>query len=401
MKFEALQARYGDCLLLTFEGRGSDRPHRLLVDGGPGRVFDQFLSRRLELERQQTPGEPVIIDAVMISHIDEDHILGILDLFAALQEAEQRRMPPPYRARWLLHNSFDAMAGEGEGGTARMLDGETVLASFGAPAIGILLDDGKDEATAKVLASYPQGSRLSTLAAALHISRNPPDQQVLMFEGSQPRTLRIGDAKLRILGPLAKEVEKLRAEWSKWRAKKQRNEATPEAANALAAYLDESVPNLSSIVALVEAGPSRILLTGDARGDKILAGLDQAGLLGRSADTLKVDILKLPHHGSSRNVDPVFFRRIHADHYVASGDGTYGNPDRDTLDWIRQSRPEGGYTLHLTYPATQCDVTHEDWCKKRGKPFDAATDTIQPIVDELRAGGVTVMEGPVTITLPG
>jgi len=399
MKFEALQARYGDCLLLTFEG--TDRPYRLLVDGGPGRVFDTSLSRRLERERQGQSSEPVTIDAVMVSHIDEDHILGILDLFAVLQEAEQRRSPPPYKVRWLLHNSFDAMAGEGEGGTARTLGGETVLASFGASGIMPLPGNKTANETAmKVLASYPQGSRLSTMAAALHISRNPPDQQVLMLKGSQPRTLRIGEAKLRILGPLEREVTKLRSEWSKWRAKKQRNEADAEAAKALAAYLDTSVPNLSSIVALIESGPSRILLTGDARGDKVLAGLEQAGMQKRGGDPLKVDILKLPHHGSSRNVDLDFFERIHANHYVASGDGTYGNPDRGTLDMLRKARPQGGYTIHLTYPAEQCDATFADWLRMRGRSFDPASDSIAPVIQAWRSEGlVNVSEGPVEIRL--
>lgn len=400
MKFEALQARYGDCLLLTFGG--PSRTNRLLVDGGPGRVFDTTLSRRLESERQGRLSEPLIIDAVMVSHIDEDHILGILDLFAVLQEAEERRTPPPYKVRWLLHNSFDAMAGEGEGGTARTIGGETVLASFGASGVLPLPGDKEaDETAVKVLASYPQGSKLSTMAAALRISRNPPDQQVLMLEGSQPRTLRIGDAKLRILGPLEWEVGKLRAEWAKWRAKKQRNEVDAEAAKALAAYLDSSVPNLSSIVTMVESGSSRILLTGDARGDKILTGLEQAGLLTPGGAPLKVDILKLPHHGSSRNIDLDFFKRIHADHYVASGDGTYVNPDPETLRMIRRARPEGGYAVHLTYAAEQCDAMAADWLKKRGRSFEPDEHAIAPIVQAWSDEGlITVKEGHVEIDLP-
>ena len=49
----------------------------------------------------------------------------------------------------------------------------------------------------------------------------------------------------------------------------------------VAAYLDRSVFNLSSIVILAEFKRKRMLLTGDARGDDILAGLRSSGLLDR------------------------------------------------------------------------------------------------------------------------
>jgi len=52
---------------------------------------------------------------------------------------------------------------------------------------------------------------------------------------------------------------------------------TPE--EALAAYVDKSVPNLSSLVVLAKAGGKTMLLTGDARGDKILEGLELVGAL--------------------------------------------------------------------------------------------------------------------------
>ena len=104
------------------------------------------------------------------------------------------------------------------------------------------------------------------------------------------------------------------------------------AGRALAAYVDKSVPNLSSIVVLAEAGGKRMLLTGDARGDKILEGLRARRPAGRPARTSKmhVDLLKVPHHGSANNLDDDFFERITADHYVFSGDGEHGNPERET-----------------------------------------------------------------------
>ena len=394
MLFEALQARYGDCLFITLPGQGRDI--RLLIDGGPSGVFRTSLKKRLDDEAKASGEKPLAIDAVMISHIDEDHIFGVLDMFGAIQDADQRNAPRPWQPKWLLHNSFDAILGDGEGGAARSLGtGATVLASLGGE---MGLPDGEELShTAKlVLQSYGQGSKLASLAAALKIARNPPDQRPLSFVEAQPRVLQMGEATLTVVGPLQKEIDKLRKEWAKWKASQKDKPAT----QSLAAYVDESVPNLSSIVVLLKSGGHTALLTGDARADYVLTGLEETGLLPRKGK-MKVDILKLPHHGSIRNIELDFLKRVHADHYVASGDGTYGNPDRETLELIEKARPEGGYTVYLTYPAAECDKTHEAWRKDRkGPKYDAAKNSIAQVVARWKAEGkIKVEEGPVKIAL--
>jgi len=79
---EVRRARSGDCLILHF-GTPAD-PGLLLVDGGPAQVYSSFLRPRLDaLKSQRQGGEedtPLPIDAVMVSHIDDDHINGILEL---------------------------------------------------------------------------------------------------------------------------------------------------------------------------------------------------------------------------------------------------------------------------------------------------------------------------------
>lgn len=391
MKFEALQARYGDCLLLTFSKDGKST--RLLVDGGPGTVFRDAIRPRLEQEAQTSGERPVRLDAVMVSHIDEDHIFGVLELLEDTREAASPQ-GPLCDIRWLYHNSFDNLLDEGEGGAARGLNAPTLLAGIGG---GTDILQGVPEPKAEsllVLQSYGQGSKLASLAAAMKISRNPPNAATLMFDSDAPVVKSLGPAKMTVLGPLKAEVDKLRKAWGEWKAKQ-------DGKAALAAYLDKSVPNLSSLVVLIEQDGHSILLTGDARGDKVLKGLESSGRLTDS-EPLKVDILKLPHHGSSRNLDDDFFQRIHADHYVVSGDGTYGNPDRATLQMIENARPEGGYVVHMTYSAADCDAQHETWASTRKNKYDQATDNISEIIGRWKAAGhIEVREGPVSIELPG
>ena len=110
--------------------------------------------------------------------------------------------------------------------------------------------------------------------------------------------------------------------------------------------VDDSAPNLSSIVISAEADDKRILLTGDARGDHILQGLEQAQLLD-SQGQIHLDVLKLPHHGSVRNVNRAFFKTILADTYVLSANGRDDNPDLATLIWIINAAKEREQLVNL------------------------------------------------------
>jgi hypothetical protein len=81
-----------------------------------------------------------------------------------------------------------------------------------------------------------------------------------------------------------------------------------------------------------------------------------------------VEVLKVPHHGSANNLESDFFERITADHYVFSGNGEHGNPEREALQMLLDARGEGDYQVHLTYPADAIDAAREaDWEKERKK----------------------------------
>ncbi|MEM7044715.1 MAG: hypothetical protein AAF543_18045, partial [Pseudomonadota bacterium] len=90
-------------------------------------------------------------------------------------------------------------------------------------------------------------------------------------------------------------------------------------------------------------------------------------------DQVHFDLVKLPHHGSDRNVDDDFFEKVIADHYVISGDGRHHNPEIDTFKMLFKARKEDGksYTLHLTYPPEDLRRYPTDELEKL---FDEAAD---------------------------
>jgi hypothetical protein len=324
---EALQAAQGDCLLLHYGP--SESPLVALIDGGPNPIYKDFLRPRLE-ELRAVRGDPLKLQLVAVSHIDDDHINGIIDLTADMLQRQEDGEELPYDILALWHNSFDDILGSGQ---ISALPSSVAALADGAVPSGVAVE----QPTELVVASIPQGRKLRDNAAALALDVNAPFDGLVLA----PREVDWGDGlKLTVVGPSQERVDDLQ---QKWDADVRRRSLSPTQA---AAYLDRSVYNLSSIVFLAEVRKKRMLLTGDARGDDILAGLREAGLLDRPP--LHVDLLKLPHHGSDRNVETEFFRKIVADHYVASGDGTDDNPEIAALKMISEAREDDDFTVHLT-----------------------------------------------------
>jgi hypothetical protein len=363
------RARKGDCLLLHFGT--NDDPGLVVIDGGPKAVYEPHLKPRLIEIRDQRgldDQRPLPIDLLMVSHVDDDHIQGVLELTRELRASVGS---PFAQIRRLWHNSFDAIIGKNpeelKAGVAAQfgtsaLDGELPA---GATIEGAdEQDEEAAESTLKVLASIPQGFQLRLDAEKLEIPLNPHTGGKLMMASAEELKVTKGLSVI-VAGPMEPDLQALQDQHDKWLKELKKQGKKPE--DALAAFVDKSVPNLSSIVVLAKAGDKTILLTGDARGDKILEGLEKAGVI-KDGGTLHVDVLKVPHHGSSNNVAPEFFKRIIADHYVFSGNGEHGNPERETLEMLFDARGTKPYHLHLTYPIDEIDVERKkDWEKEQAK----------------------------------
>ncbi len=330
LTLEALRARHGDSLLLHY-GDPAD-PRLIVIDGGPSGVFKDALLPRLEELRDQRGGL-LPIEILMISHIDNDHVRGILDFGRGLDEEDPPQAGFDVKTLWL--NSFEDAVGDG--------------ASISAAAAAT--EEGELQA---MIASVGEGRGLRDLARKLGWPSNVGFDDLIVAPDDAGVEIDLDPLRLTIVGPRAAELAALREEWAKEVEKLAKNEK-PMA--EVAEYLDKSVFNLSSIVCLVELDGKRMLLTGDARGDKILLGLEAAGLMEQG--TIEVDLLKVPHHGSSRNLEVEFFEKVRAREMVISADGEHHNPDLETLKMISAARKDDEFTLYLTYSEFKKDVGPE------------------------------------------
>jgi len=353
------RARKGDCLLLHYGTRA--QPGLVVIDGGPADVYQPSLKPRLGAIRAARPasGESLPIDVLMVSHIDDDHVRGVQELLADLVAAKEARRPLPLKIRAFWHNTFDDLIGNSP---KELL--AAVSATFGAASLsGEPEVEGLDESAAQVLASVSQGLRVRDDARKLQLRVNPQFGGRLVMATGDAAPVAMGKGlTFTVAGPMKRELEALQASHDAFLATRQERTTA-----ALASFTDTSVPNLSSLVVMAEVKGKRMLLTGDARGDKILEGLELVGLL-TPGGTIHVDVLKMPHHGSDRNMEQVFLERIHADHYVFSGDGEHGNPERAVMEMLRRARPAAEYAIHLTYPLAEIDAGRkEDWEKEQRK----------------------------------
>lgn len=368
------RARKGDCLILHYGSK--DDPGLALIDGGPSNVYKPHLKPRLdELRKARGLGAdaPLPVDLLMVSHIDDDHINGVLELTRELVQANDAQQPLPLKIKGVWHNTFDDIIGN----NPKELTA-AVTAAFGPASLaGEVNVDGLNPDAARVLASVGQGFRLRDDTRKLKLRLNPEFQGKLVLAKAKGKKVDMGKGlKFTVVGPMNAEVVALQKQHDVFLEKKQK------AKDALSAFTDTSVANLSSVVVLAEVGKKRILLTGDARGDKVIEGLELVGLLKKDGKSkIHVDVLKGPHHGSNRNVAPVFFERITADHYVFSGNGEHGNPERETLEMVLAARGDDDYTVHLTYPIDEIDagrkIAHG---KHSSKPWSPKTEALATLL---------------------
>jgi Metallo-beta-lactamase superfamily len=341
LALRAVQAEFGDCLIVEFGSAGE--PRYLLVDGGPPGTYVRDLEP--ELRRIAAGGR---IELAVLSHVDNDHVSGLLDLLTQLREQRANHQPETIAIEGFWHNSFArAIDPAGElGPRMRAL----VAAAGGPQAMG---------QTGIAVEGIAEGDKLRQTALLLGLPINQGFAGELVCVDDAPALVTLENLTLRVVGPTRANLAELEQDWRKWLDAHE--DAVADGDPLVASMADRSVPNLSSIMVLAEADGKRVLLTGDGRGDHLLDGLRTAGVL--SADgSIHVDVLKVAHHGSDRNATRDFFEAVTADTYVVSANGKYGNPDLATLIWIVEAaRKQGrGIDLVLTNPTPSSEkLLHE------------------------------------------
>jgi Metallo-beta-lactamase superfamily len=369
MKLRVFQSDKGDCLLLT-----SDDGRRVLVDGGMRSSYKQHVAPALG--RLASSG--TALDLVYVSHIDQDHISGVLQLMDDLVEWQvhdfqrehgNRSFPKPERPRppqvkRLWHNVFSEQVGRNAGAIEDALAQSAALLA-GAPELEALAESRRELAT-----SVSEGLQLTRRVSPeqLGIEVNGAFDGKLAMVRDTTQAIPLGSLELTVIGPFPRELTQLRKEWNAWldthgeELDAMRARAVDDAELLGNGELDAfrtgletrarrleqreqklgdinkvTTPNLASLMLLAREGDKRVLLTGDGHAKHILDGLAAADVL-QVDGSVHVDVLKLQHHGSEHNIDEEFCRRVTADDYVICANGEHENPDLRALRLLIETR---------------------------------------------------------------
>ena len=290
-----LPASEGDCLILSYgadEAAGSLR--HVVIDGGRKKTWPHLQAALTAIAAR---GEA--LELLMLSHIDADHIDGLLELATA------EHLPLTPRAVWF--NSYDQLKG--------------LVPPGGLQPQGARIAD----AYTKALAA--KGWKLNSEfgGKAIHVE-------------ARPAPFDFAGLKLTLISPSRPKLWRMWTEWEQWR--QAHGGLQPLGKRALPATLDVEMlsapsatdgtaPNGSRGARIAEFSGRRVLLGADAHPDVVVASLTA---LAGAGNAVPLDLVKLPHHASRANVTRELVELLDCRRFAISTSGAvFGHPDPEAI----------------------------------------------------------------------
>lgn len=304
MKIEALQASKGDCFLITWNEVGHECS--ILIDAGIKGTYKHIKSKLNEVKN---------LKGIFITHIDYDHIGGILNMI------EDTNCP---------------------------IDMKQVTFYINTPEL-IISNNDNDKV------NYEH-------ATSVEIALNKKGiQKKAIYKGVYPNNkFSIENLEITILSPTLEILEKLKAEWTKesiYQEYLENSKVDDKVCienNGLKSYdeiikedesfhnWEDDLINASSMAFILEANGKKVLFLGDSNPLIVSSSLEELG--NHKEKKLDVNLVKVSHHGSRFNTSKQLLQSISCTDYLIStnGGGPYNHPHRETIvklsEYTRQNK---------------------------------------------------------------
>jgi hypothetical protein len=314
-RIELLAAKQGDALWLEYGN--SSRIRRILIDAGPIDAFPQ-----VEKKLRTLPDGDKRVELAVITHVDTDHIEGMIRLFA-----EKRQ-------NWLIAPQDIWFNGY------RHMTEATILGGREGDFLSALLHQRSFDNWNKAFDKN-----------AVRVEAKKPLPKIQLEEGMT----------LTLLSPDAGKLKQMADKWEKdvnthgflpgdletaWKQLLNYTKLHPNDGilggpgeidqNVLKDLkTDQSAANGSCIAFLAEFAGKSCLFLGDAHAGVITKSLKK--LLAECGQVrLKVDAVKVSHHGSRNNISKALLDCLDARHFLISINGKYHHPNPSAIKAIIQ-----------------------------------------------------------------
>ncbi|WP_348236170.1 ComEC/Rec2 family competence protein [Vibrio parahaemolyticus] len=312
MKAKFLQAKNGDAILLSFFDP-QDIERHILIDGGTASTY-QFKNKKGHIEdgalKIALDGIPQI-DLLILTHIDDDHIAGLLNWFECDDSALKKVKKVWFNSGSILSEYF-----------------KLPQVSQEDPLIKKILDKNT---------SVRQGLKFVELIEEAGIW----DKKIIKSNSTHT----LFGLEFIILSPNELKLKKLLGKWEK--DKKSLNTASPsDYAMTINEHIsvdifkeDKSIPNGSSISFIIKNKDSNYLFLSDSHPSVIVESLNKLGVT--SDKPLKAEFVKVSHHGSKHNTNYELLSLINSNKYIFSSNGDVHNlPHKSCVSRILNIDPK-------------------------------------------------------------
>lgn len=305
IEFEFLKAGKGDCILISIE-KGTKEEKNILIDGGISKTYDNIMNKSGTLKSRLRNKISLSLDLVVLTHIDDDHICGLIQL---LKDTEHVG-----KIKELWFNSSDYMR------------------------VDIPNDEkgyGQSRYFKELIESHPHIKYRSDIFM---------ENQKIFNDLSK-------NIEIILLSPYQKQLEELdkaQKSWEDERIKKGkeisipcRDESSMEKSTKTEFNdrVGETEKNASSIAFILKYKTSNFLFLADADINVVNYSLQQL-----DTSLLNFEFVKLSHHGSfTNNINKKFLEMINTNKYVILTDGKhkgYKHPHKETIQLILETKPK-------------------------------------------------------------
>ncbi len=307
LKIEFLPASNGDAIFIN-----CDNTQHILIDGGFAQTYEDSLKERLK-KLNETSRK---LDLVVITHVDSDHIRGVLKIFSDNYNSLIKKV-------WFNSGSILSSYFQDTKNNNDKIDIIPKLTDF-------------------QIVSIKEGIKLEDILSKSHLANETPIKALDIVN--------LENLTFKVLSPNSENLKKLNDKWNDILKEELSKKPFYEIAARSNDYNqkiedlvlnefapDKAVQNGSSIAFILEYQDFKFLFLADAFVETIITSLKHYGY--SKTNPLKVEFVKLSHHGSKNNTNEELLELIDTDTYIISTNGnSHNHPNQEALSRIIMHR---------------------------------------------------------------